>query len=199
MTWSKCLIQRNYDLFHHRFEKISFIRNISGVRICVMPPSLSALRGIKSSFAVSVIREPNVGRAFSRPRWSRLIFRGTIWLLDRDPFIWLWQISSAACGPTVLRLVSQFMAAATGVRRSPRAEHPLWLCNYLFQVLNDLANNLLLLPHSAGLFRLFSGLVITLKVPCIKQDECCGGLFISRNKFVTQDIKVCLREQFATP
>lgn len=82
--------------------------------------------------------------------------------------------------------------------RALRSEHPLWLCNYLFQVLNDLANNLLLLPHSGTLFRLFSGLVITLKVPCIKRDECCEGLFISRNKLVTWDIKVCLGEQFAT-
>lgn len=90
--------------------------------------------------------------------------------------------------------------AATGAEQSrvPRAEHPLWLCNYLFQVLNDLANNLLLHPLFGTLFRLFSGLVITLKVPCIKQDECCEGLFINRNKLVTWDIKVCLGEQFAT-
>lgn len=70
--------------------------------------------------------------------------------------------------------------------RSP-PKHPLWLCNYLFQVLNDLANNLLLLAHSRTLFQLFSGFVIILKVLryIIAGDECCEGLFISGNKFVT--------------
>lgn len=84
------------------------------------------------------------------------------------------------CGVSITshRIVIYALLPQTPVElnRSCRSEHPLWLCNYLFQVLNDLANNLLLAHHPfAGNFLLFSGFVITLKVLYIKQNECCKG------------------------
>lgn len=76
------------------------------------------------------------------------------------------------------------------------SEHPLRLCNYLFQVLNGSANNLLLAASLCRRFLLFSGFVITLKVLYIKQNECCKGCSSGCNKLVKRDIKVFQIEQF---